>query len=343
MIEIKEYNDKYKSAWTEYVQNSPRATVAHMIGWRETMKTGLGHKPYYWLALDGERVTGVLPSFLVTTWWRTKYLVSLPWIDYGGILADNRETAILLLDKARELTVEKKAEFLELRSVEEDRLDLALRQDKATFLLPLNDDPDVIWKGFDAKLRNQIRKSQKSELTCEFIGLEGMDRFYKVFCYNMRDLGTPVWGREFYEAILKNFPENAWLVLVNKDNETIAGGLVLAFKDRLYVPSASSYRHTLKYCPNHALYWSVIKHACENGYAFFDFGRSSYDANTFKFKKQWTSPPTPLTWQYHLNLIDNVPSINPANPKYRMFINVWRRLPLPVANFLGPKVIKNFP
>ncbi|MFZ5979894.1 MAG: FemAB family XrtA/PEP-CTERM system-associated protein [Candidatus Zixiibacteriota bacterium] len=343
MVEIKEYSAQYKAAWSEYVQNSPRATVAHQIGWREVMKTGLGHKPYYWLAFDGERVTGILPSFLVTTWWRAKYLVSLPWIDYGGILADNRETAEKLLERARAQTEALKADFLELRSMEDDRMNLALRQDKATFLMPLNKDPEIIWKAFDAKLRNQIRKSEKSELTIEFAGLEGLDRFYKVFCHNMRDLGTPVWGRKFFEAVLTEFPDKAWLALVNKDGATIAGGLVLAFKDRLYVPSASAYRHSLQYCPNHALYWSVIKYACENGYAIFDFGRSSYDANTFKFKKQWTSPPTPLTWQYHLNLIDNVPGINPANPKYRMFINVWRRLPLPVANFLGPKVIQNFP
>ncbi|MBN1210980.1 MAG: FemAB family PEP-CTERM system-associated protein [candidate division Zixibacteria bacterium] len=343
MIKIINYSDRYESAWSEYVDRSPEATVAHPVGWRKAMKTGLGHEPYYLLALENDAVKGVLPLFLVKTWWRTKYIVSLPWIDYGGLLADDEPTARALLERGQQLTKELNAEFMEFRSVDENHLGMALRTDKATFLLPLDKDPEIVWKGFDAKLRNQIRKSQKSELSSEFVGLEGLDRFYKVFSYNMRDLGTPVWGRVFFRAILENFPDKARLILVNKDRVTIAGGLVLAFKDRLYVPSASSYRSHLKYCPNHALYWSVIKYACEKGFAYFDFGRSSYDANTFNFKKQWTQPPRPLTWQYYLNRIDEVPSINPANPKYKLFIGLWRRLPLFMANYLGPKVIKNFP
>ncbi|MDD3733015.1 MAG: FemAB family PEP-CTERM system-associated protein [candidate division Zixibacteria bacterium] len=343
MIEIVDYQDKYESAWTSYVDHSPKATVAHQIGWRRAMQDGLGHEPYYLIALDHDTIKGLLPLFLVTTWWRTKYFISLPWIDYGGLLADDETAARALLDRARQLTRAKKAAFLEFRSVIDDNLDMALRTDKATFLLPLEKDAETVWKRFDAKLRNQIRKAEKSELTTEFAGPDKLHSFYKVFAHNMRDLGTPVWGREFFKAVLENFPQNAWLALVKKDDLVIAGGLVLAFKDRLYVPSASAYRHFLSYCPNHALYWSVIKYACEKGYAFFDFGRSSYDASTFKFKKQWTQPPTPLTWQYYLNLINEVPSINPGNPRYKLFIKLWQQLPLFVANYLGPKVIKNFP
>jgi serine/alanine adding enzyme len=273
MVEVIEYSDKYEAAWTAYVERSPEATVAHQIGWRKAMADGLGHKPYYLLAVENDTVKGILPLFLVKTWWRTKYLISLPWIDYGGLLADNEQVAKSLLEKGQELTKELGAEFMEFRSVDENHLGMALRSDKVTFLMPLDKNPENIWKGFDAKLRNQIRKSEKSELTTEFVGLEGLDRFYKVFSYNMRDLGTPVWGREFFSSVLENFPDHAWLVLVNMDCLTIAGGLVLAFKDRLYVPSASSYRSYLKYCPNHALYWSVIKYACEKGYVYFDFGR----------------------------------------------------------------------
>ncbi len=343
MTTVSELSPDWEARWSDYVANSPRATIAHEVGWRYVMARGLGHEPKYFVAHDGDTVTGVLPLFLVTTWWRSRYLISLPWIDYGGICADDEPTEKLLLESAQQLAGQCGAEFVEFRSVEKQNLGLSLRDDKVTFLLPLNVDKDVLWKGFDAKLRNQIRKSQKSELTTEFAGVEKLDEFYAVFAHNMRDLGTPVWSKTLFTSILCKFAGSAQLILVRKNGAVIAGGLVLAFKDRLYVPSASSYRSALEYCPNHALYWAVIEHGCAHGYKFLDFGRSSKDGNTFNFKKQWGAPPTQLTWQYSLHRTKELPAINPSNPKYRMFINLWRRLPLSFANYLGPKLIKNFP
>ena len=175
-------------------------------------------------------------------------------------------------------------------------------------------------------------------------GMQFLDgRAFLIIRPKMHDLGTPVWGKDFFDAILKTFPETAKLVLVCKDGATIAGGLLLAFKGRFYVPSAASYRSALKYCPNHALYWEVIKKGCEKGYTEFDFGRSTIDSPTYKFKKQWVPEPRQLTWQYHLHKATELPALSPDNPKYALMINVWRRLPQAVADFLGPKVIRNFP
>lgn len=343
MLKIVEYKDEYKTAWSEYVENSTGANIAHPIGWMSVIKDGLGHRPRYILAVEDNSVKGILPLAVVKTWWQSRYIISLPWIDYGGICADSPQIERLLKEEACRITENEKAQFMELRSVKAGDLDLDLRQDKYTFLLQLDNDSELIWKGFNAKLRNQIRKSRKSGLTTEFGGVERLPDFYKVFSWKMRDLGTPVWGYKFFESILNIFPETARLILVKKDERVIAGGLVLSFKDRMYVPSAASYRDVLKFCPNNALYWEVIKKGCEEGYKYFDFGRSTLDSNTYQFKKQWVPDPTPLTWQYYLNKADEVPLINPNNPKYRLFINLWRKLPMPVANFLGPKVIKNFP
>jgi FemAB-related protein (PEP-CTERM system-associated) len=343
MKEIVEYTDEYQTAWLEYVESSPSTTIAHCIGWKEVMQNSLGHRPRYILAIEGSRIRGILPLFVVKTRWQSRYIISLPWIDYGGICADDIETEKLLLDEARRITESEKAEFMELRSIKANDLNLVHRKDKVTFLLRLDKDPEKIWKGFDAKLRNQIRKSQKSGLTAEFGGVEKLVSFYKVFSRNMRDLGTPVWGIGFFESILKEFSDTAQIILVKKDKSVIAVGLILSFKDRLYVPSASSYRSSLKYCPNHALYWEVIKKGCEQGYRYLDFGRSTWHSNTFNFKKQWVATPTQLTWQYYLNKRKDLPSLNPSNPKYRLFIGLWRKLPLPIANYLGPKIIKNFP
>lgn len=343
MTTIVEYKPEHRSAWSAYVDASDRATIAHDIAWKDIISAGLGHHPRYLMAVDGSTVRGILPMFLVKTWWRTRYLVSLPWIDYGGVLADDAEMEKLLLDEAEKITRTDKAEFLELRAVNPQLNSLPVSTRKVTFLLELDSDPEKIWTGFNAKLRNQIRKADKSGLTTHFGGLDYLDAFYEVFARNMRDLGTPVWGRDFFEKILTTLEDAARLILVKMNDKVIAGGLVLSFKDRLYVPSASAYREYLKYCPNHALYWRVIKEGCTQGYGYFDFGRSTWESNTFKFKKQWVPDPTQLNWQYFLNRTKEIPAVNPDNPKYRFFISLWRKLPLAVANSVGPRLIKNFP
>jgi len=344
VTQITEYTEELSDSWTDFVQRMPQATIAHDIGWRGVIRDCLGHRPEYLVARTDSRITGVLPLFVVTTWWRARYVVSVPWIDYGGVLAENPESEQMLLNEARRITEKTGARLLELRSVHSAASEeLQVSERKVTFLLKLNEDPDVIWRGFDAKLRNQIRKADKSGLTTEYAGVEGLDAFYKVFSFNMRDLGTPVWGIDLFREILTRLSGTAKLILVRMGDEVIAGGLVLSFKNRLYVPSASAYRSYLKYCPNHALYWRVIKDGCEEGKDLFDFGRSSWDSGTFRFKKQWVPDPSQLNWQYYLNKLDELPSINPDNPKYRLFIRMWQKLPLPVANAIGPKVIKNFP
>jgi FemAB-related protein (PEP-CTERM system-associated) len=343
MVKIQEYENNYRQSWFNFVDSIPSATIAHQLGWKNVMERGLGHKPIYLMARDGDRVVGILPLALVRTWWNARYLISLPWIDYGGICADNADIFQSLNNRAGEIAREYRAAFVEYRSPDSYNLDLPIRQDKVTFRLNLHKDYNVLWNGFDAKLRNQIRKAEKSGLYTELGGLEALPQFYKIFQWKMRDLGTPVWGYKFFETILQEFPESAKIILVKQDKLPIGGGLVLSFKNMLYVPSASSYNEYLKFCPNHALYWNVIKMGCEQGYTLFDFGRSTWNAPTFNFKKQWAGDPIQLNWQYVLVGQKGLPSINPDNPKYKLFINTWRRLPLFVANYLGPKVIKNFP
>ncbi|UCE67750.1 MAG: FemAB family PEP-CTERM system-associated protein [Candidatus Zixiibacteriota bacterium] len=343
MKEIVEYTEDYKVAWSKYVADSNTSTIAHQIGWKEVMEEGLGHEPRYLLALEGEDIRGILPLAMVRTFWRSSYVVSLPWIDYGGICADDFETEKMLIDKACRIADGEKAQFLELRSIEKANHNLSIREDKATFLLRLDGDPEVVWKGFNAKLRNQIRKSEKSGLATEFGGIESLPDFYRIFAWKMHDLGTPVWGMKLFESILRHFPETAGIILVKRGEQAVAGGLLLSFKNRLYVPSAAAFRSALKFCPNHALYWEAIKKGCREDYEYFDFGRSALNSNTYRFKLQWVPEPTRLVWQYYLARLKDIPSINPSNPKYNLFINIWKRMPLKLANYLGPKVIRNFP
>jgi serine/alanine adding enzyme len=348
MARIIEYSESLESKWAEFIENCPTANVAHLPGWRKVIEKGLGHRPKYLMSADGDKVTGVLPLFLIRTWTRSCYLVSIPWIDYGGVCANNLETENLLLSEARKVARTEKAKYIELRSIDVNPLladtpNLFLRRDKVTFILELDKDPECIMKKFDSKLRNQIRKSQKSGLITEFAGIEKLQDFYKIFAWRMHALGTPVWGVKFFKAILNTYPSTARVALIKKDDKYIAAGLILAFKDRLYVPSAAAYSNYLQYCPNQALYWQIIRKGCEQGYKYFDFGRSSWGSPTFNFKKQWVSTPLQLTWQYYLNTAKHPPDFENGKKKYAPLIAIWRRLPLPVANMLGPRVIRNFP
>ena len=230
-MEIVLYQEKDKTRWREYVDRSDATTIAHQIEWRQIISQSLGHQPFYLMALENDQIKGVLPLFLVKAWWGARELVSIPWLDYGGIAADDEAYEKSLIDKAAEIARKNNAAFVELRSISASGIKLPERTDKVTFHLK-TDDPDIFWKAFDAKLRNQVRKADKSGLTTEFSREEGLDGFYRVFTRNMRDLGTPVWGKNLFLNILREFPDNSKFILVKKDDETIAGGLVLTFKVR---------------------------------------------------------------------------------------------------------------
>ena len=342
-MQIIQCEEEQRRVWDDFVMDHGRSNIGHLFAWKKIVGKGLGHTTVYLMAKEGDEVKAVLPLAFVKTWWGARFYVSLPWIDYAGICADSEVAAEEIAGHAERLARRSGARFVEYRSIEPMIAGTPIRDDKVTFRLELDRDPEVIWKRFDAKLRNQIRKSEKSGLTVGIFGPERLDDFYRIFCWKMRDLGTPVWGKRFFASIFDELADSARIVLVFNQKMPIAGGLLLAFKDMLYVPSASSYNEFLKFCPNHALYWQVIKYGCENGYRYFDFGRSTWNSPTFNFKKQWVSPPIQLNWQYTLTRTEAIPAMNPDNPKYKTLISLWRRLPLWLTNFLGPKVIRNFP
>ena len=343
MRRVEEFTDDCERIWTDYVRESPQASIAHQVGFRRVIREGLGSTPVYLLVRDGDRITGVLPLFLVRTWWNVAYLISVPWLDYGGICADDAESEALLLEEARRIAEREKAVFIEFRSERKSHQPMVDFDRRVTFLMDLTTGSDAIWKALDGKVRNQIRKSQNSGLTVEYGRLELLDDFYRVFAWKMHKLGTPVWGKRLFAELLQEFSDSVEIALVKQGETTITGALLLSFKDRLYVPSAASYQKYLRSCPYHALYWNVIDRGSKSGFKCFDFGRSMTGSSTYNFKKQWVSTPTTLEWQYSLHRILEIPQINPSNPKYRFAKWMWTRLPLPAANLLGPAVIRNFP
>ena len=202
---------------------------------------------------------------------------------------------------------------------------------------------DELWKSFPSKLRSQIKVPQKAGMTARIGGIDELENFYNVFTDNMRHLGTPVYPIRFFRNILEEFPANTWICSVYMGDMPVACGFLIGFKNRMEIPWASSIRKHNRLSPNMLLYWSCLKFACEKGFTVFDFGRSTIEESTYKFKEQWGAAPTPMIWSYWVQNNGKMPDITPRNRKYHLAIGIWKRLPLSVTRTLGPRIIRNIP
>ncbi|WP_224981902.1 FemAB family XrtA/PEP-CTERM system-associated protein [Geomonas agri] len=329
--------------WDSYVASHPGATSYHRYFWRRVVEESFGHRGFYLLARSGRRSVGVLPLIHMKSRLFGNFLVSVPFFNYGGVLSSGAAATEALLKEGERVMAACGASHLELRHLGEPLPGLATRSHKVTMILELAADPEGQWGRFNPKLRNQVRKAQKSGLEVAAGGKELLDGFYRVFCRNMRDLGTPVYGREFFENVLDASGAGARVVSVLFEGEAVASGIMTRFRDRVEVPWASSNRDFRERCPNNMLYWEAIRLAIREGARRFDFGRSTPGEGTYNFKKQWGAEPVPLYWQYLLRQGTSLPELNPSNPKYRMAVKGWQKLPVALTRLVGPAIVRNIP
>jgi FemAB-related protein (PEP-CTERM system-associated) len=331
--------------WEAYLTRATPVPLSHHPAWLLVLAKGLQHEPYCLEARDGEQGRGLLPLAFVHSLLFGRFLVSLPYVNYGGVLADSSDVARALTDRAIELADRLCVRYLELRhacaTVEHPALVLR-EHGKVHMRLALPANTEELWARLSAKVRNQIRKGQKSELSVAWGTHELLPEFYAVFSENMRDLGTPVFGRALFQSILDYFPERAELVVVRTGLRAVAGALLLHGCGVSEVPSASSLRSFRHTNANMLMYWHLLERAVGRGQQLFDFGRSSPESNTFHFKKQWGAKAEPANWQYYLRQ-GGMDEMRPENPRYRRFIRVWQRLPVRLTRWLGPKIVRGIP
>jgi FemAB-related protein (PEP-CTERM system-associated) len=203
--------------------------------------------------------------------------------------------------------------------------------------------PDALWSAIDRKVRNQVRKAQKEGLEATIGGADLVEEFYRVFSRNMRDLGTPVYPKHLFSETLRLLPSRARVSVVRYRGQAVAAGIVIAFRDTVLNPWASSLREYRHLCPNMLLYWTLLEHAIQSGATMFDFGRSSPGGGTHQFKLQWGASETPLHWEYALIARREPPDQGPSNPRFERAIRLWQRLPLGVANVIGPHIARQLP
>ena len=336
-------NDVPEAEWDRFVNAHPYASGYHVWRWRRVFETAFGHETLYLAAREHGRVVGVLPLVIFRSRLFGRFAVSLPFVNYGGVCAQDAEVAACLVQRAASIAAARGLSHVELRHQTRQCPTLPVREHKVGMYLSLEHDPSRAWDRLDRKVRNQVRKAEKSGLTARWGGPELLDRFYDVFAHNMRDLGTPVYSPRFFSEVMAAFPETARVCLVDHGETTVAGAISLCHRDVIEVPWASSLREYRSQCPNNLLYWRIIEQAIEIRQATLDFGRSTPHEGTYHFKQQWGAEPKPLYWEYVLNGDAALPNLSPSNPRFSAAIAIWTRLPVAITNYVGPHIVRSIP
>ncbi len=273
--------------WDAFVDKHSDATMYHLSGWKTVFESVFGYSPYYLMAMDSaNRLQGVLPMFCMSDLFRRKYLISNPFSNFAGICANSAEAADALYDHAVSLAKELNARYVELRQLgKKVKSDLPSKESFVTLMLELGSDSDLIWRSISSRNRNKVRKAGKNGLNADF-GLQYLDSFYEIYARNLRHLGTPVFPADMFRAVAKTFSDRVELLVLKLDGRPVSGMFLFKFQKTISEPWVASLRQYNKIYINNCLYWHAIKYACEHGFEVFDFGRSTVDTGTYKFKEQ---------------------------------------------------------
>lgn len=328
--------DKIGAAvWDAFVLREPSATFFHLSGWQRVVERVYGHRTHYLAAVQDGRVIGVLPLVHVRSPLLGSALISNAFSIGGGIAASEPAVVQCLAQAAIALGEELNTGYIELRSERAILPDWHVKSDVyAGFRRPLAASEAENLKAIPRKKRADVRKSLKNGLRIDRSG--DIDSFYRIYAESIRNLGTPVFSKKFLAEICAVFGQDCEISVVHGEQGPVAGLVSFYFRDRVmpyYGGGTAGARAT------HAfdfLYWSQMLRAMERGAGVFDFGRSKYGTGAFDYKTFWGFEPEPLEYQYHLVKDREVPDINPLNPKYRLFVAAWQRLPLSIANRAGP-------
>lgn len=344
-IKIKYYKNTIAEEWDEYVLRSINSTFCHLIGWKNVIEKTFGHKSHYIYAESDEKICGILPLFLVTSVVFGKFFISTPFAVYGGICADSTEAENLLFEHAKKMAEELAVDYLEFRNIQDSNCDLPKSELYVTFLQELfNDDLEKNWNTMPRETRRLVRKAKSAGLKST-IECDHLDKFYDVYSRSVKNLGTPVFPKKLFKNFLDEFPDNSNMLHVWHEDKIIASVFNFYFQETIlpYYGGALSEYNNNKFAPNNFMYWELMKYGIDNGYKIFDFGRSKIGTGAYNFKRHFGMEPTPLHYKYYLVKRNELPNLNPTNPKYKILIDTWKKLPIGIANLIGPHIVKYIP
>jgi FemAB-related protein (PEP-CTERM system-associated) len=338
-IGIRELDRASEPAWDAFVDSMPDGTFCHRAAWARIIAAAFGHRTHYVFAERDGVITGVLPLVHVHTLLFGNSLISTPFCVYGGVLAADVESAAALEAHSIDLMHRTGAHVLEMRDRQVTDGDWTRRSDLyVTFRKKIEANHEHNMKAIPRKQRAMVRKGIQNGLTS--VCHRDTAVLHRVYAESVRNLGTPVFSRRYFDILVDVFGESVDVVTVLDAGQPIASVMNFYFRDEVwpyYGGGTAAARHR---AGNDFMYWEVMRRAADRGFRLFDFGRSKVGTGAHAFKHNWGFVPTPMSYRYRLAPGAAIPDINPLNPKYRLFIAVWKHLPLPVANLLGPPIVR---
>jgi len=326
--------------WDEFVFACPEATFFHRAAWQGIIKDVFRHPTYFFYAEEAGKITGVLPLAHVKSLLFGNSLIALPFAVYGGVAASNTEVSQTLEDEAQKLAQKLGVDHLEFRNVNPRHTDWPTQDLYVTFRKEILPDVEANMLAIPRKQRAMVRKGIKNGLISTVD--RNADRFFKVFADNVHRHGTPAMPKRYFDTLLQVFGDDCEVLTVTgPDGQLLSSVLSFYFRDEVlpyYAGDDESARHL---AANDFKYWELMRRACERGVKLFDYGRSKEGTGPYAFKKNWGFEPQPLHYEYCLYKHDSIPQNNPNNPKYKLFIAAWRRMPIGLANWLGPHIVRN--
>lgn len=338
-MEVRQLSPESVGRWEAFVEYCPEATFFHRAGWKNVIEQAFGHQTYFLYAEKAGGIEGVLPLGHIRSRLFGNALVSTPFCVYGGIAAVSEAARIALEKAAEELAVQLNVDYLELRNRSRSQAHWPVKELYVTFRKAIDPDPEKNLQAIPRKQRAMVRKGIQAGLVSEIDA--NSERFIAAYSESVRNLGTPVFPRKYFQMLCKEFGNDCEVLTVTKDGRTISSVLSFYFRDEVLPYYGGGTEAARRFKSNDFMYWELMRLACERGVRVFDYGRSKKGTGSYSFKKNWGFEPEPLFYQYRLVKADKVPDINPLNPKYRLFIALWKRLPLPVANVIGPQIAKS--
>jgi len=343
---IQVHDNQAPPGWDTYVERHPRASAYHAARWPTAAAELFRLPSYYLTARDSSgAISGVLPLLRQRSRLFGDRLTSLPYFNYGGALADDVDIHARLLGQAAGLGRELGVGQIEIREIDPPPIAWPQRHDKATLLLDLPPTVEALNKQLGSKLRSQIKRAQREPVHAEFGGAELLPDFYRVFAEVMRDLGTPVYPRRFFEGLVQRCGNQCTVVVLRLDSVPVSSAFLVSHRDQLEIPWAATVAAVRSRSVNMALYWEVLRFAVEHGRRVFDFGRSTVDSGPYRFKLQWGARAVPLHWAHWTpGGVSEPQAIEASGGRARaLATRIWSRLPIAVTNRLGPLISPGLP
>lgn len=341
-MNIEALSSASEADWDAYVSRQAEATVFHRAGWKRVIERSTGHEGSYWLAREQGQVVGIYPFFILSTRLFGTLGVSLPFVGYGGLVTDGPEIERALTDEAAKQARAAGCDSIELRQLHPLKLDWPTTDRKVATTIPTDGGAGQMFSRLHQNVRNKIRKAAKNGVSVQQ-GAEFLPEFYAIYSRNLRDLGTPVITRRFFEAAVAAFPQQVRVYRALRNGKTLAAKVVVADADTCHFVWSASLREELCHAPVHAMNWKAIEDACEAGCRRIDLGRSTAESSHHDFKKYWGGESRTLPWAYQLLGRTDIPGLNKENGAFSLAIALWKRLPLGVSRMLGPPIARGLP